>query len=266
MYAAALAAIILWTATIVAANADENFKFMKFYRTNVRSNQLVRLAENLQQYYVEKGTYPASLAAFAATPGYEHVQSLINNWQGYAVSGSLSDTQWQYYRMAVFSNDPTTGTTATSYLATNYCGTGAFAAASSWCGSPSSLWYRYDTREGYNAQVDTQRARLKRTIEKIADYYTRHQSFPNLDQTSTAMVSGTTYKLATLAGYAGTASACTGNYLWKGIPIDCQDMFDQWGNTTGYAYLTNNHIALTSESPLTNASGTPLLIATDFNM
>ena len=69
--------------------------------------------------------------------------------------------------------------------------------------------------------------------------------------------------LAALAGYAGTAANCSGQYQYRGIPIDCSDMFDSWGGKIGYQFESANHIILVSETPFYNSTGTRLVIPVD---
>jgi hypothetical protein len=266
MYALVTAGIMLALASALALQTGDSLGLMKQYRFNAQRAQLVMLAEHLELYFIEKGTYPASLAALSQTAGYEQVKSLLNVSQGYAVSGTLTDSVWQYKRMVVYSLDRAKGDTDTSYQAANSCGTGAFGAASSWCGSNTSVWFRKETREGMNDAVNDERTRLDRTLQKFADYFTANSAFPNKDGSGVALVAGNTYSLAALAGYAGTAAACSGVYTWRGLPIGCEDMFDAWGGYVGFVYTSDKAISLTSETPLVNAAGTPLIVASGFTM
>lgn len=257
---------MLALASALALQTGDSLGLMKLYRSNAQRSHLVMLAEHLELYFIEKGTYPASLNALAQTAGYEQVKSLLDGSQGYAVSGTLADTVWQYKRMVVYSLDRAKGNTDASYQAANACGTGAFGVASSWCGSNASVWFRKETREGMNDAVGDQRTRLARTLQKFGDYFTANGAFPSKDGANVALTAGNTYSLASLAGYAGTAKACTGIYTWQGLPIGCEDMFDAWGGYVGFVYTSSKAISLTSETPLVNAAGTPLVVASGFTM
>lgn len=266
MYPLVITALIAAIASALALQSGANLDLMRLYRFNAHRSQLVMVAENLEQYYNERGTFPASLAALAQTPGYSHVRSLLNNWQGYAVSGALTDSVWTFQRMVAFSNDPKTGITPATYLQHNACGSGAFSSAASWCGSRNSVWFLKDTRHGVNDAITTQRARLRRSLQKFGDFFSANGGFPSRDSSGAALVTGNTYSVASLAGFAGTASTCTGIYVWQGLPIGCDDMFDSWGKPVGFAYTSNNEFSLVSETPLTNAAGEPLLVAAGFTM
>lgn len=266
MYPLVLAAILAALIAQISHQALENFDLMKLYRFNLHRMQLVMLAESLEQYYNERGTFPSSIQNLATTPGYAHVRSLVNNWQGFAVSGTLSDTMWQYRRMVVYSIDSKNGESQATYLANNSCGTGTFYAAASWCGHRKSTWYLKDTRYGLHDQVITQRARLRRTLQKFGDFYSANERFPDRNSSGTALTPGETYSLPNLAGYTGSASACTGMYLWNGLPIGCDDMFDSWGAPINITIKSDQNITMFSESPLTNASGQRVIIASGFSM
>jgi len=266
MYALVTSAILMALASALAIQAGQNFDLMRLYQFNAQRAQLVMLAENIEQFYVERGTFPVSLAGLSQTPGYEHVKSLLNNWQGYAVSGVLADSVWQYRRMVVFSADPSKGGTAATYLTANSCGVGAFSAAGSWCGSSKSIWYRKETREGMNEAVSLQRVLLDRTLQKFADFYSANGYFPDKDSADLPLVPGSTYALASLAGYNGDVATCKGIFTWRGLPIGCEDMFDSWGGKVGFAFTSNNAVSLTSETQLVNSAGVPLVVASGFTI
>ena len=266
MYAALVVGFMLWIASVYSGLANHSFANMKAYRASGQRVQLEALAQSIQQYYEEKGQFPASLAALAATPGYSHVTSFMNPWQGYAVSGTLVDSVWSYQRVVLFSLDPTIGVSQANYLATNTCGSGSFSTASSWCPINNSIWYRWETRQDMNDAVNEQRLRLNRIQQKLASYFNAQGNFPNLDGSNAPLTQTNTYALAALANYAGTASNCTGTYSWQGIPIDCGDMFDKWGGQVGYAYFSNSHVALTSETPIRDGSGNAVNIVGEYDV
>lgn len=260
---AVVIALSVWAAYLsdsVAAQYDELYNM---YVNSLRQTQMYRLAEGVAQYTGEKGSYPASLAVLSSTAGYEHVKALLNNWQGYGVSAAITDGVWTFKRAVTFTNDPTTGTTPSAYLATNACGTGGYDTATSWCGSKTSMWFRHETREGFNDQIMTERARMNRLSQKFANYYNANARYPTVDGSNVALAADSITALADLVGYAGTASACSGQYQYQGIPIDCSDMFNSWGTKVGYQFVSAAHIILVSETPILNSSGVPILVAVD---
>jgi hypothetical protein len=266
MYPLVMVAIIAAIATVLGAQVSQNMDLLQLYRFNAQRSQLVMTAENLEQYYTERGSFPASLSALASTPGYEHVRSLLNNWQGYSVSGPLTDGVWTFQRMVAFSKDPKRGQSVSAYLAENACGIGTFAVASSWCGAKNSIWFLKETRLGFNDSITTQRARLRRSLQKFGDFYSANGEFPNKDGSGMALAAGETYRLADLVGYPGAANECTGVHTWQGLALGCDELFDSWGGAIGFVYTSKDAMSLASESPLVNASGERILVASGFTM
>jgi len=265
MYGIAVIALSIWLATILDGVAGQNRDLAQMYQSRLRQIQLTLMAEATERYYLETASFPASIAALAGTSGFEYTKGLQHNWQGYAVSPTLTDSVWQYQRLVLFSNDPTTGVSVATYLATNACGVGGYDTASGWCGSNTSQWYRRETRERFNDEIATQRARLGRVLQKLADYYNVNAKFPDKDNLNVALAGNSITALYTLAGYGGAAAACTGTYTYMTVPIDCVDMFDKWGGTIGYQFVSSKHILLVSETPIYNNSGNRVVVASDLD-
>jgi hypothetical protein len=234
----------------------------QLYQSHLRQINLVGIAESLDQFYHENAAIPESLSALYSSDGFQHVRSLIDSWQGYAVSPTLNDGVWQFRRLVLFSNNPTKGTTPTAYLATNTCGTGGYDTALSWCGTKDSQWFRFETRERYNDQIATQRARMARLLQKMSEYYNKNGSFPDKDHSSVALAPNSITSLAKLVGYSGS---CSGTFTYMTVPIDCGDMFDLWGNPVGYQFVSNKHVLLVSETPIYNSSGNRVVVASEYD-
>jgi len=230
-----------------------------------RSNQvrMIHLSESLDRYIKETGLYPASMNAFQSVAGYEQTAGLMNSWQGYAVSPAIVDANWTFKRMVLFANDPTIGVTQADYLAANHCGSGGYDTALSWCGSQKSMWYSRDERDDYQAAINNDRARTNRLSKKFVEYSNGYSTYPTLDKNNLSLGTNSLTSLATLAGYTGTASNCTGQYQYQGIPIDCSDMFNGWGKARAYQFFDSSHVMIVSETPIINASGTPVIISVD---
>jgi hypothetical protein len=237
----------------------------QLYQSRSRQIQIVSLAESIAQFYHENATFPASLAALYSSAGFQHVRSLIDSWQGYAVSPTINDGVWRFNRLVLYSNDPTKGTTAAAYLAANACGTGGYDTALSWCGTKDSNWFRLETRERYNDQIATQRARMARLLQKMSDHYNVNGGFPDKDRFNVALAPNSMTRVADLVGYSGSATNCSGTFTYMTIPVDCGDMFDLWGNPIGYQFVSNKHVLLVSETPIYNSSGNRLVIAAEYD-
>ncbi|CAD7740048.1 hypothetical protein LMG31884_46180 (plasmid) [Xanthomonas hydrangeae] len=224
----------------------------------MRTDQ-ARVAEGLDRYITERGQAPPSLDALAATPGFEHVRGSRNQWQGYVASGTLNDGTWRYQRAAAWSVRRKDG--GTNYPNENECGTGSAASASSWCGSKDGTWYRNESRGTYANEITQQRIKQQRTLQLLADQWTARQEFPAKGNDGVTLASGQQRTLASLVGYTGSATTCTGVYVWAGMPLDCTALYDVWGGPVGYQYQSSRYIVLVSEAPIQTASGNNVLVA-----
>lgn len=245
--------------------AGQNHDLARLYQSRIKYMQVIALAENIEQYYLEKSVFPSSIALLNGSSGFEHSRALTDNWQGYAVSPTITDSIWQFNRAVLLANDPSKGVSAASFLSSNSCGTGGYDTATSWCGSSTGKWFRRETRERYNEQITTQRARMNRLLQKLADYYNTNQQFPDKDSVGTALGVNSLTVLPVLASHGGSAGACSGTYSYMGIPVDCGDMYDLWGQPIGYQFVSAKHIILVSEPPIFNNSGNRVVVAADFD-
>lgn len=268
MYALLVVMMFSMIATLLAIMTQRNLDNVHFYDATVRSIHAQTVADSVKQYYADSGTFPASTQALAGTSGYEHVRSAQDVSTSYTASGTLTDPVWQFKRAIVYTYDRANGPSNSSFESNNTCGSGSATTATSWCGPNNDgyLWFRIETRDGANFEIAHQRANQQRTLQKLASYFNAQQTFPNKDQTGAVLTAGQAYTLASLAGYAGSATNCAGIYTWRGVPLDCSELFDRWGNAIAYAYLSNTHIAILSTSPLSDATGNAITIGTDLDV
>lgn len=266
MYPIAIAAILFWAGYLASGLTRQNNDVFDMLRMRTRQVEMVNMAEGLAMFYEEQSGFPASLTALTAMPGYEYLSTSLNNWQGYVVSPSITDSKWTFNRMVAFSYNPAKSVSQATYVASNACGTGDASTASSWCGDSTSQWFRSETRESFSSRMGTQRARFNRLLHKFANYYNGMAILPNQTNASVALTAGNIYKLTTLTGYAGTAANCTGQYQFQGVPIDCSDMYDLWGSEVGYQYVSDTHIIMVSEPPVFDNNGNRVVVAADFNI
>lgn len=260
-----LAALAVLITVVVTQVVEQHAELSRMLQSRSRERAVISLAESIERYYQKTGSFPASTAALKGAGGFEHVQSAINTWQGYAVSPTITDGVWQYQRAVLFSVDPSDGTTAGAYLAANACGTGGYDTAGSWCGAKDSHWYRRETREDFNDLIVTQRARMYRMLQKLGGYYNVNGKFPDKDAVNLALGADSMTSLAALASFGGGAATCTGTYTYLGVPVDCGDMFDLWGGAVGYQFISAKHIVLVSETPIFNASGVRIVVAAEYD-
>lgn len=218
------------------------------------------IAEGIEQYTKIHGQAPANLDALTATDGFEHLRAARNPWQRYERSQVINDGVWNFQRAAAWTVVRRDG--AGSYRTENACGTGDVATAQAWCGKADGTWYRIESKESYNDEMSMQRTRMMRTLQLFADAWTASQAFPAQGNDGASLGPGQQRSLATLAGYYGAADACTGVYVWRGIPLDCGALFDTWGKPVKYQYQSPTLIVLTTETPFTAADGMPVVVAT----
>lgn len=254
----------LFTAMLLSfiANVASSARFHDYEQ---RAMTVRKIAGGVLQDAMETGTLPASINALATTPGYEYLRlDTQRPWQGYAVSSTFNDGTWQYQRAVVYSQRPQVATNQATYLSTtsNACGTGAFNAAGPWCGSPNSWWWTWDTRSDYSNQISAERAAQRRLIQKFARVYevvsNNKQVFPNPGSAGAAITS-------LLSGYTLSAATCTGVWLWKGVPLDCADLYSVWGTPRVYNYLSEDYIAVLATSPILDNNGVPVQVATQMD-
>lgn len=219
-----------------------------------------QLSGALGQYAEENGAYPASLSALASAAGFEYVRpdAASTTAYGYSTTSGITDGVWQFSRAAVFTLKFNQGQTTASYITTNACGSGSATTASSWCGSNDSFWARRETRERNVPDLVAERLRQQRLMQKLVNSYNANQVFPN--------PGGSYSDFASLAGYAGTAKTCTGVFVWNAVPLDCGDLYSVWGTPSYLNYLSEQHIAIVSESNVKDASGNLINVATDFDL
>jgi len=256
-------AIFTWCVAEFAPVTLTHSSTADYYELRAKELDMRRVAEAIELYRRQFGSYPASLTALAATPGYQYLGSNLNNWQSYAATGALNDGTWTFKRIAAFTRSPGSGSVA-SYLGKNSCGSSAFSIETgSGCGSTDSRWYVSDERRYLVDQLATQQVRMVRLNQKFADYYNRYGYYPKVDAAGTSLGASSITALAALAGYGGTAQNCEGRYQYQGIPIDCGDMFDIWGGRVGYQFEDPEHVIFVSEPPIFNGSGTRVVVAVD---
>lgn len=259
-FASILAGIIL----VLVSQSSAVYKELAGYtRSQVERGNMIEVASGLESYYQERGVYPATLQALASTPGYEHLHSGFSNNMGYTKSGALNDGTWQFQRAVVYLVPAGSDDRVDTYPAKNYCGTGSSLTAISWCGNRQGLYYRRETRDTVNEDLTTQQVRLIRLQMKFARFYNAFAKYPDKNSSNGALSEGSLSTVAELAGYTGAPSSCQGTHQYLGIPIDCSDMFDRWGNYVTYQFESATHVIFISESPFFNASGERVIVAVD---
>lgn len=230
------------------------------YTNRVRGEAVVTVSSAVSRFFRDTGTYPVSLNALSQTAGHEQVRSSILPWQSYATTSALNDGVWQFSRAVVFTQDTGSMVTAANYLAAsnNACGSAAFATAPDWCGpnAKGTYFWRHESREIATIEMARERQRLRRVLDKFARYFNETASFPNPGSAAST--------LPAIVSYAGVATNCTGMTVWTGIPIDCSDLYSNWGTPTTYNYISDSHIVLLTKTPFLDNTGNYIYISLEF--
>lgn len=236
-----------------------------------RDNSVRHLAAAVDSYYAETNAYPASIAALAATTGYEYLRTTARPFQSLATASNLDDTVFKFNRVVVYTQDPyATPLTDAEYLdaSNNACGSGAFATGTDWCGSNNSQWWKHESRDNISLLIGNERQRLFRVLHKFNAWYNDDitvstvngvfgNNYPNPTPATAAPLT------LLVAGFAQTATTCAGIYVWKGIPLDCSDLYSIWGTPTVYNFISSSHIVLITKTPYKNSDGTALYVSTE---
>jgi hypothetical protein len=244
-----------------------------FYRDEAARGALPALVQAVQQHYAQRQTYPDTLDALAATPGFEHVRLLpLSARAGYAVTPSsarLADGVWQFDRAAAFVQDARYAVSEAQYLAAdnNTCDSSAgFATAPAWCGTVTSRWVRVESRNTYPRELGAMRIGMARTLQKFADAYSAALAMP-----SGGLTPGGSSTLRALVNYpAGRSAAeCYGVWLLPAaspsasVALDCTDLFTRAGADVTLNYHAPNRVSLAADSAIRTATGQPVVVAVD---
>ena len=76
---------------------------------------------------------------------------------------------------------------------------------------------------------------------------------------------GERVKISDLIGYVGAAHGCSGVFFYESIPLDCTDIFNEWGSDNFYEYVDTAKIIFSSESRVLNGSGEPIVFIREFS-
>jgi hypothetical protein len=268
MYAIAILTIHLALIWIMTGLTTVHMDMFKEYRELTRDNDLVTLRDGFNQYYLEKHAVPTSLTTITATSGFEFLKTATNTSVGFDRSIDITDTKWTFHRALLYSHNAAGNTTIGTRMMQNGCGSSGYSRFEdkAWCGKGDWNWYVFENRSVFNAEMAAQRARQQRTMQKFASYYTANQFFPNQDRFGNALTAGTGYALTALAGGSSTSLNCNSTYTWRAIPINCEDMYDLWGNRLTYVYHSDHRISIFSSTPFKNSIYSNITIGTDLDL
>lgn len=227
------------------------------YDSKIKSERISVIGGAVRSRYLENPAggliAPADLALI---PGYEYLDSYKAEIFQTGNAQNINDSVWRFSRFAIWF--PSTGMDIdpATYLdaANNSCGTGTFASATSWCGNSKSLWAKYETRIENGSLLMGEKARLVKVVSK---FYRRYSA----DRKFTSLANGSYATLASLTGYAGVATGCTGVRTYDGIPFTCDELFNAWGVPIVVNQVTAKRIALVNRTGVINSNGQPVRLA-----
>lgn len=239
-------------------------------RAEVATRNIKELGRYIERFADERlGVYPVSLAALAATPGYESAGSMLTAGVRYARSGFIDDGIWEYERAVVYRQDSDTLLTDEEYLsaAQNACGDKKLTQAIDWCGNEKSKWLRVESRERFPGRIIKIRKGMSLTLNKFAAYFPKKGGFPDTDSTNNPVALGSPRSLKSLVGYTGTVTNCAGVFLFEEVALGCDDLFSpESGGPISYALVTPTHISLYVGTGIVNSDYEEVIIAQEIGI
>jgi len=232
------------------------------YQGQIVAERIAVIGDAIQQHYLEvpnEGLLTPTAIADAA--GYQYVASSKPEMFQVAKADSLNDSAWRFSREAIYFQYPGSLLTAEQYLSgtNNACGTSAFVRGESWCGPSMSAWLRLETKASYTTMLLSEKQRLYRTMRKFLQRY-------SADSVFTSMPNGSVQTLASLVGYTGTAIACSGVWVYSGIPFTCDDLFNAWGIPIAVNQPSGKRLALVNRTGITISNGQAVRIAEEVTL
>lgn len=252
MAAPLIVMILLLSGYAFLSGTTEALRVLAHNQASIKEAAVIDMAQAVERYRKGTSVYPSTLATLFVAPGYEYTRFINAPGLSYNTTvGQISDGTWLFHRASIAAID-TLHFDSTAFWNTNACGTGVFSVATDWCGQANqAIWFKSEQRTYYASDVIMGRQRLNDTLDKLLKYWNKHGSFPNA-----GLSAGGAQKLAMLSGYNGTASNCTGQFIFSTeIPLGCEDVFSQWGGHVMYNYLSDKYIALVVDTPNNYAGG-----------
>lgn len=244
-------------------------------RQALQEQAQVAVAQAATRYTLETGQVPTSLAQLAGTLGYEDVRQytqgapLVSLTASNALTdpfiGEMADYFPTYRRAVVVVALDRTITPAEFLNASNNKCAGVpavgFSTSPSWCGdSTLGRWSVVSERAALGPH-ETQASRLQQaTVDKFVARYTAlvgaspTLAFP-VAASPITLTSVAVPTLGTASVVGSSAQTCTGTFTWpaaplttQGIPLDCADLYNYFGQPVRYQRTSVSRMVLTSNS------------------
>lgn len=222
-----------------------------------RHARTIALAKMVQRYIDEKnGIAPTSITAMAATAGFEDASQFQNSagphGEGpFLATYSMDNGVNTYQRVIVYDTPMDGSISAADYLspAFNKCGATSAGQFGDWCGDDSGSWWIGETLNRIPDELSKERLQQQQTLQKFAKVYSvvviNRQVFPDPGTGDGSAVT----LISQLSGYTMTAATCAGTWVWKNVPLTCDDLYTVWGTPRVYNYKNEDFISLYAEAP-----------------
>ncbi len=254
----------------------DSLRASKEQRLSVLADGQALIASELQRYHLETGTWPASLEALSSQPAYGHLKTYVSAANGGVLpsptspwkvvsSNVLTNGTIRYQRAAAIAQKDFS-VAFTDYLssANNTCNAGGtsqdFYNASAWCGGKSAFSTKFESSELRGQRERWAHRQQRATANKLVRRYKAGGSLP---AAATATALRTLATATSSSSAVGTdAQSCMGTFTWQGMGLECEDLYNQFGNPVSYRQVSTRSFELTSTSQVLNSAGTPLTITT----
>lgn len=236
-------------------------------RLSVLSHGQAHLLEEAQRFHQERGTWPGSLTELATADGFFSVKGYLPHASGGAWpspsspwalhrSGTYSLAGLQDQRLAVVAR-VRSSYNETTYLgaANNQCeglGSVAFSSATAWCPASTDAIASATTTSEWSGQREQLALRQHAGLaEKLLRYRRVTGTLPAA-ATATDVAS---FALASDASSYVGGGLCAGTFSWAGMPIECGEVYNVFGNPIRYRRISLTQFELSSVSQVPAAGG-----------
>ena len=235
----------------------------RFHETQL-VNEVERAHDAVSEFRQRTGALPDDLDAVLLLLTNE---TEFDGRVRYAITRGVDGGPWRFDRAVVWANNFDTPIADATYLAGNDCGADAFAPAENWCAPAALRRFRLETRDTISKQLLRARTSIIETMSKISFYVPSFNTLPNMLNDGTPMTANTTYILADLVGYVGTAANCAGTFRFLDIALDCGDLFPPpFGAPLSYEFITDENVALLLETPILRNGGLNIIIGHELSI
>lgn len=270
-----LAILMLFSAIVMSMllQTHQKMQLIQQHRAALDAMYLVVATEAFQARLVRTGSLGTTTLDDVANSdeGFK-VRGVDANRLFLASASNLSDGTWYFDRLLLYAvgrdslhlADPAEIARAEN----NRCNPAqGLDSAAIWCGPESGVAYTLiETRKIYNALLTEEAMRMEGSLHKLARGF--KNKFP-----MGPLTAGGSQALCSLggnaSGSAGCALAqCSGTRTIDKVPLDCTDLYSNWGNPAVLNVVTSKHIVLASSASnvRVSASGTTRKIARELRV